>query len=760
MRIFSKKIFFSLVAGLVLFLSASSPSYAVYNPTTPIGSQQVANEIIVKFKPSQTPDEIRQKAEDLQNQKGVGVIGAFQYYFYTFSKKAKNEATPQETLSALDQIEKIYGVTRYEQFYKPSASPPSSTTLGAEDTRDESNIKIVKTDGNKPLEEVVNSYKSLPEVEFAMTNSIFTIQDVPDDPSYADMWALKKMQMEKAWTLNKGSNDVTVAIIDTGADYNHPDLKNRLLPGYDASIGVNEGQDLNGHGTHTAGTIGAITNNKVGISGITWNTKILPIRALDSVGAGSLDTIANGISYATSKADELHIKVISMSLGGCRYGEVVDGQGSFVRCHNPTEGEDTCEKILNVKIQAAIAKKITIVVAAGNASRDANLDAPASCPGVVTVGATDQNDNQASFSNFGSPVTLAAPGVGILSTMWSQSSQLNHLPSQCFGQSYCPMNGTSMATPHVAGVVALMYAVNPNLTPDRVKQIFSLPTTSAESGRDPGPTALGGGRLNAEKALKAAAMGTETPTATLTPTPSTTLSASPSTPPNTSPTSTPSPTPTPVPLYSCTPRTLPLQTVPADCACAQGSCNSQCTFYEEKSAAEQVTSEIVLGVSTRYLSQISLCPIGSTCLQGSVCQPFTRMIPNKSCGLGLVCCSDVEPTATPIFQGIPTATPTIPKISPLPTGTISPSPTVPAAKTIACKDAQGADQNSYCRRPLRTAGDVNGDGKVDMLDYFYFRRVELAAAVKSDINADINGDGKVDSTDKQILIGTLNKACY
>lgn len=754
MLIFPKKILYSLVAGLVLFLSASSPSHAVYNPTTPIGSQQVANEIIVKFKPSQTPDEIRQQATDLQNQKNDGVIGAFQYYFYTFQKKAQNETTVQDTLSALEQIEKTYGITRYEQFYKPVSTPGSSITLGAEDTRDDSNLKIVKTNGNKPLADVVNSYKALPEVEFAMTNSIFTIQDVPNDPSYADMWALKKMQMEKAWTLNKGSNDVTVAIIDTGADYNHPDLKVRLLPGYDASIGVNEGQDLNGHGTHTAGTVGAITNNAVGVASITWDTKILPIRALDSVGAGSLDTIANGISYATSKADELHIKVISMSLGGCRYGEVLDGQNQFVRCKNAGEGDDTCANVLNPKIQAALAKNITIVVAAGNASRDANLDAPASCPGVVTVGATDQNDNQASFSNFGSSVTLAAPGVGILSTMWSQSSQLNHLPSQCFGQSYCQMNGTSMATPHAAGVVALMYAVNPNLTPDRVKQIFSLPITSAESGRDTGPAALGGGRLNAEKALKAAVMEAETPTATPTPTqgqnPTSTLTPTPSTPLNTSPTSTPSPTPTPVPLYSCTPRTLPLQTVPADCACSQGSCNSQCTFYEEKSAAEQVTSEIVLGSSTRYLSQISLCPLGSTCLQGSVCQPFTRMISNKSCGLGLVCCLDITPTVSP----------TAPKTSPLPTGTISPSPTVPASKTIACKDAQGTDQNRYCQRPLRTAGDVNGDGKVDMLDYFYFRRVEIAAAVKSDINADINGDGKVDATDKQILVGTLNKVCY
>ncbi len=332
-----------------------------------------------------------------------------------------------------------------------------------------------------------------------------TTLDPPNDPKLSSLWGLHNTGSDdgvvdadidalEAWNLSTGSKKIVTAIIDTGVDYTHPDLANNYwhnpgetgidaqgknkesngidddqngfiddFRGWDFANNDNDPKDDHEHGTHCAGTIGAIGNNNVGVVGVNWNTSLVGLKFLDNSGSGSLDHAVQAIEYATT----LGVDLTSNSWGG----------GGF-------------SQTMYAAIQEAAQKGILFVAAAGNESQnnDQRPSYPASylVDNIISVAAIDRKDKLANFSNYGAKsVHVGAPGIDILSTV----------PDAAYGT----MSGTSMATPHVSGVAALIKATYPQLSVIQWKNriIYSSQITSA--------TALktsSGGRLNALNALK------------------------------------------------------------------------------------------------------------------------------------------------------------------------------------------------------------------------------------------------------------------
>ncbi|GAA4430554.1 S8 family peptidase [Bremerella cremea] len=289
--------------------------------------------------------------------------------------------------------------------------------------------------------------------------SVFNI--TPNDAAYSATYGMNQIDAPEAWNKTTGSDSVVVGIIDTGVDYTHPDLVGNIWtnPGEIAGNGIdddgngfiddvhgydfvnNDGDpmDDNHHGTHVAGTIAAQGNNGKGVSGVAWNTSIMALKFLSASGAGYTSDAVRAINYATMMRTQygVNIRVLNNSWGGGGYSSSLDAA-----------------------IQASEAADILFVAAAGNDGT--NNDSIAHYPSnynvsnIISVAATDNNDNLASFSNYGSQtVDIAAPGVGIYSTI--------------IGGYYASFSGTSMAAPHVAGVAALAFAYDPDATAAEVK---------------------------------------------------------------------------------------------------------------------------------------------------------------------------------------------------------------------------------------------------------------------------------------------------
>ncbi|MGD9590218.1 MAG: S8 family serine peptidase [Pyrinomonadaceae bacterium] len=363
---------------------------------------------------------------------------------------------------------------------------------------------------------VAAEYRKMPEVLYA--EPVFTIElddpgpartyrdlakrepadEIPNDPQFAEQWALNNLGQDggkaradidalKAWMKTKGSPEVVVAVLDTGVDCSHRDLATNMwmrpesvpqyiddelgvfndLQGFDATNNVSDPMDDNGHGTHCAGIVGAEGNNNEGIAGVNWNVQIMPLKFLGRGGFGTTKDAIEAINYAIDRKQKgVNVRVISASWGSTTYS-----------------------KALEDAIRAAGEQGILFVAAAGNASTDndkrphypSNYD----LPNVISVAALDRTDSLASFSNFGAKtVHVAAPGREIVST-W-------------LNDAYREASGTSMATPHVSGIAALVIAAEPNISVEKLREriLRSVDKIDSLNGK-----VLNGGRLNAAKAL-------------------------------------------------------------------------------------------------------------------------------------------------------------------------------------------------------------------------------------------------------------------
>ena len=301
---------------------------------------------------------------------------------------------------------------------------------------------------------------SNPLVVYAEPNYIGSASTIPNDPSYSlYQWNLGKLNAPQAWDITTGSNNVIIAIVDTGVDYSHLDLNDpqKLLPGWDFVNNDNNAQDDNGHGTHVAGIAAASTNNSRGIAGTSWGARILPVKVANNNGLVTAANLASGIRYAVDNG----AKVINMSLSFSVNSQTFVDQINYAYSHN-----------------------VVMVGAAGN-DGSSTYRYPASSDHVISVAATDSNDARASFSQFNDKVAVAAPGVGIYSTYLFNS--------------YASIGGTSMAAPHVSGVAALLLSQNASRTPDQIKYMIG---SNAEQKGTPGfNPQYGFGRVNAYYAL-------------------------------------------------------------------------------------------------------------------------------------------------------------------------------------------------------------------------------------------------------------------
>ena len=326
-------------------------------------------------------------------------------------------------------------------------------------------------------------------------------QAATTDPLRAEQWGLDRIRAEAAWPISTGTGAL-VAVVDTGVDLAHPDLAANVVgPGADfvepagtctgnkrgGRTCVQDGaQDKNGHGTHVAGIIAAVTNNGTGVAGVAPGARILPVRVLDAEGSGTTDQIAAGVRYATAQGAD----VINLSLG------MDPGVGEAVKVVGWLDP-------LYDAIAEANAKGIVVVIAAGNSTYPLCAE-PSAAPGVLCVGATDRNDLVSYYSNFDATTLkdyLVAPGgQGTFCEESILSTYLRGVGSVCAGDGYEGVDGTSMATPHVAGVAALL-AAKGDTGPTIVRKILESADDLGAPGEDP---VYGAGRLNAARAVAAA----------------------------------------------------------------------------------------------------------------------------------------------------------------------------------------------------------------------------------------------------------------
>lgn len=340
-------------------------------------------------------------------------------------------------------------------------------------------LSVVNVGNDKSLQSTIGALKNNPNIEYAEPNFIYKAAVMlkehsaltkslekspfadltaatPDDPSFGQLWGLRNtgsnepkgtsgvegadVNALKAWDITRGSKNVKIAIIDTGVDYTHPDLKGNVdsAHGYNFVNNTKDAMDDQGHGTHCAGTIGAIHDNKVGVAGVMSEVTIIPVKFLDSSGSGTLENAVKSIDYAT----ELNVDLMSNSWGGGGYSAA-----------------------MYEAIKRASDKGIIFTAAAGNdsANNDTEPSYPASydVPNVVSVAALTAQNDLAYFSSYGkNTVHIAAPGHNILSTLK--------------GGKYEVMSGTSMATPHVSGVLGLLLAKEGRMPHEVMKERLTM----------------------------------------------------------------------------------------------------------------------------------------------------------------------------------------------------------------------------------------------------------------------------------------------
>jgi serine protease len=479
-----------LAAGLVQTSSVGDASL----------SDIIPGQVIIKFKP------------DLQNQT-IGSPSIGTQSFTKLSAEVAGQKVRLEPVRALglNGVQLMRATTSNLNPQGVSKQGQTNSVLDARGTR-----------------ELAAQLSARSDVEYAEPDRRIHALAAPNDPEYAQQWALStnapgRLNMPDAWSITTGSSasgpNPIVAIVDSGVMLTHPDLAGKILPGYDFISdpniaadndppGPGSSRDTNPddpgddqasyHGTHVAGIAAALGNNRVGVAGVSWGARILPVRIL-GVGGGAVSDMIDAVLWAAgidsrsvpaayphnpNKAD-----VINLSVGGT----------------------GKCSSAEQDAFNQVIAAGTTVIVAAGNDAEkpglgDAWTTDPASCSGVTVVGAVGQNGARAAYSNYGSRLDIMAPGGdekpggGILSTIKD--------PSGKPGYEY--KFGTSMATPHVAGIIALMRSLRPKLTPSQIADLIKI---QADAVNCSGRTGCGTGLIDAGAVMRAVRAASSVPQA-------------------------------------------------------------------------------------------------------------------------------------------------------------------------------------------------------------------------------------------------------
>jgi len=368
---------------------------------------------------------------------------------------------------AIININKKYKASSFDEIFKSDKKSKLS------------NIYKIKIAENADIDAVISDYMGSGVVEYAEPNYIYRAMIVPNDTYYSLQWGHQKMDSEKAWDIERGSENIVIAIIDTGVQWNHTDLAANIWNNTDeiANNSIDDDgngyiddvrgwnfvsknadpADDNGHGTHVAGIAAAVTNNSVGVAGMCWYCKIMPIKFLKFDGTGTDSDAALAIKYAADN----NASIISTS-----WGAYIENSS-----------------LIGDALDYAYSKNIVLVAAAGNENTYLPLY-PASYDNVISVSALAYNSSaKADFSNFGYSIEVAAPGESVYSTYYRNG--------------YTSLSGTSMATPYVSGLAGLILSKNPNFTNRDVMNIIRISADPVVS-----PAYIGAGKINASRALQ------------------------------------------------------------------------------------------------------------------------------------------------------------------------------------------------------------------------------------------------------------------
>lgn len=376
---------------------------------------------------------------------------------------------------------------------------------------------LIKFSGQTDINQIIDDYSNNEQVEYIEPNYIYKISMLPNDMYFGKQWYLQKTNLTSVWDFVKESPEITVAVLDTGVDITHPDLAENIWTNNDEIIGDGKDNDKNGfiddvhgydfvarsadpspkfednyneagmhHGTVISGIIGAVGNNGIGISGVSWKIKIMPLRVLNSEGEGNVKNVEDAVNYAINNGAD----IINMSFVGYDYSST-----------------------LYSVLKKAYDKGIVIVAAAGNTTDGSNgtnlnqvrmypicYDAGKTENIILGITATDEYDKKASFANYGSDcVDLAAPGTKFYGTQYY--NPINNKFLDYYGGLW---SGTSLAAPVVTGTVALIEAVKSSLSVSQIYQIVAKNTDDISSLNPQYLANLGSGRINALKALNSA----------------------------------------------------------------------------------------------------------------------------------------------------------------------------------------------------------------------------------------------------------------